>query len=369
MDKRIVKLSELLTGYSCNLQSGNRILIEYDGNAAIPLVRQLIKDAYRLGARPYVNCRNSQIHRELLLGADEEQLTFQSAYELMQMEGMDAFITIRSPENFSELSGVPVEKLQLYDSLMDPVLERRLNHTKWVLLRYPNPALAQMSDMSQETFEDFFFDVCTMDFGKMSCAMDSLIGLMNRTDKVQLKGPGTNLTFSIKGFPAIKCDGKHNIPDGEVFTAPVRDSVNGVISYNVKSQWQGVTHENIRLNIKDGKIIEATSSNTAHLNQTLNCDEGARYFGEFAIGVNPFVMEPINDILFDEKICGSLHFTPGAAYEKADNGNHSSLHWDLVMIQRPEYGGGEIWFDDVLIRKDGLFVIDELKCLNPENLK
>ena len=126
--------------------------------------------------------------------------------------------------------------------------------------------------------------------------------------------------------------------------------------------------ENVRLVFKDGKIIEATSNNTERINQIFDTDEGARYVGEFAIGVNPFVTKPMKDILFDEKIRGSIHFTPGMAYEDANNGNVSDIHWDLVLIMTEEYGGGQIYFDDVLIRDNGRFVLSELECLNPENL-
>lgn len=203
----------------------------------------------------------------------------------------------------------------------------------------------------------------------MNRAMDALAALMEKTDNVKIKGPGTDLSFSIKGIPAVKCAGECNIPDGEVYTAPVRESMNGIISYNTPSEEQGFTYENIVFEIKNGKIVDAKANNNERINQLLDTDEGARYFGEFAIGVNPYVLEPMKDTLFDEKIAGSFHLTPGAAYEDAFNGNKSAVHWDLVMIQRPEYGGGEIYFDDVLIRKDGLFVIPELECLNPENLK
>ena len=202
----------------------------------------------------------------------------------------------------------------------------------------------------------------------MSKAMDKLVDLMNKTDKVRLVSKDTDISFSIKDIPAIKCAGEMNIPDGEVYTAPVKDSVNGVITYNTPSLHSGFTYENIQLTFKDGKIIKATANNTEKINEVFDIDEGARFVGEFAIGVNPYILEPMKDTLFDEKITGSIHFTPGACYEDAPNGNDSALHWDLVLIQRPEYGGGEIYFDDVLIRKDGIFVLDELKCLNPENL-
>ena len=369
MDQRIMELSKLLTGYSCDLQKGERILIDYEGECTKPLVRQLIKDAYALGAKPYVNHRDGAILREIMLGADDSQIEFLNDYQLYQMKGMDAYIAIRAGENVSELSDVPSDKLNMYFKLTRPTLDQRVNKTKWVVLRYPNPSMAQLANTSQEAFEDFYFNVCTLDYKKMSKAMDPLVDLMNRTDKVHIVGPGTDLTFSIKGIPTIKCDGIKNIPDGEVYTAPVRESMNGTISYNTFSEEQGFTYENIKFEIKDGKIVNATSNNTERINALLDTDEGARYFGEFAIGVNPYVLHPMKDTLFDEKICGSFHLTPGASYEDAFNGNKSAIHWDLVMIQRAEYGGGEIYFDDVLVRKDGVFVVPELEGLNPENLK
>lgn len=369
MDKKVLELSELLTSYSTNLKPGERVLIDYEGECTKPLVRQLIKDAYKLGAKPYVNNRDGQILREILLGADEDQIKFQNDYQLYQMKGMDAYIAIRAGENTSELSDVPSEKLNMYYKLTSPTLDYRVNETKWVVLRYPNASMAQLANKSQEAFSEFYFDVCTLDYKKMSKAMDPLVELMNRTDKVRIVGPGTDLTFSIKDIPAIKCDGKMNIPDGEVYTAPVRESMNGTISYNTFSEEQGFTFENIKFEIENGKIVKATANDTKRINDLLDTDEGARYFGEFAIGVNPYILTPMKDTLFDEKICGSFHLTPGKCYEDAFNENHSAIHWDLVNIQRAEYGGGEIYFDDVLIRKDGLFVIDELKGLNPENLK
>ena len=369
MDPRIVKLADLLVDYSCRVQAGDKVLIDYEGDCCKDLVRQLIKKIYAKGGLPYVDIRDSAVTRELLLSCSEEQITFMNECSLQKMKGMQAYIAIRAGGNTAELSDVPSDKLNMYYRLTSPTLDYRVNETKWVVLRYPNNSMAQLANTSLEAFEDFYFDVCTLDYSKMDRAMDALAALMERTDKVHIKGPGTDLTFSIKGIPAVKCDGRCNIPDGEVYTAPVKESMNGVIAYNTFSEEQGFTYENIRFEVKDGKIIKATANDTARINALLDTDEGARYFGEFAIGVNPYVLHPMKDTLFDEKICGSFHLTPGMAYEDACNGNKSAVHWDLVMIQRPEYGGGEIYFDDVLIRKDGLFVIDELKCLNPENLK
>lgn len=369
MDLRVKQLADVLVNYSCNVQKNEKVLINYEGECCKPLVKQLIKNIYARGGMPYVEMRDSSVTREILLGATEEQMDFLNEYQLMQMKGMDCYIAIRAGSNTSELSDVPSDKLNMYYRKTQPVLDYRVNETKWVVLRYPNESMAQLAGTSLESFEDFYFEVCTLDYAKMSKAMDSLVELMNRTDRVHIKGPGTDLTFSIKDIPAIKCAGEMNIPDGEVYTAPVRESMNGVISYNTPSEEQGFTYENIRFEIKDGKIIKAAANDDERINQLLDTDEGARYFGEFAIGVNPYILNPMKDTLFDEKIAGSFHLTPGMAYEDAPNGNTSAVHWDLVMIQRPEYGGGEIYFDDVLIRKDGLFTLPELMCLNPENLK
>ncbi len=369
MDPRVKKLSNLLVNYSCKLKPGEKVLIDFEGEETKPLIRQLIKDVYKAGALPYYTVRDSMLTREIMLSCSEEQIKFMDECTLRQMEGMDAYIAVRAGNNVSELADVPSEKLQMYYKLTAPTLDYRVNKTKWVVLRYPNPSMAQLASTSQEAFEDFYFDVCTLDYGKMSKAMDALVDLMNRTDKVRITAPGTDLTFSIKGIGAIKCDGERNIPDGEVYTAPVRESMNGVISYNTQSEEQGFTYENIRFEIKDGKIIKATANNNEKINAILDTDEGARYFGEFAIGVNPYVLHPMKDTLFDEKIAGSIHLTPGRCYEDAYNGNISAIHWDLVLIQRADYGGGEIYFDDRLIRKDGIFVIPELEGLNPENLK
>ncbi|WP_425755242.1 aminopeptidase [Ihubacter sp. rT4E-8] len=368
MDARIEKLSRQLTEYACSLQAGEKVLIEYEGKETLPLVQQVIRDAYRLGAVPFVEEKAGRVLREILLGAKEEQLALQCEVELARMKEMDAYISIRGGDNIAELSDVPTEQLQLYDKMLQPVLDQRVNETKWVILRYPTPSMAQLAGKSLTAFEDFYFQVCNMDYWRMSLAMDALVELMNRTESVRMIGPGTDLSFSIAGIPAVKCDGKMNIPDGEVYTAPVRETVNGVITYNAASEMQGFVYENVRFEIEKGRIVHATANDTARINALLDADEGARYFGEFAIGVNPFVLEPMKDILFDEKICGSIHLTPGMAYEDADNGNRSAVHWDLVLIQRPEYGGGEIWFDDRLIRKDGLFVVEELLPLNPDRL-
>ncbi|CAH8709577.1 aminopeptidase [Paenibacillus thiaminolyticus] len=369
-DPRLQKLAQNLVGYSINVQPGENVLIEMIGSER-ELVTMLVDEVAARGGRPFVQLTDRKVLRSLIKNASEEQMKTWREYDLLRMQNMQGYIGIRAGENANEMSDVPEDKMKLYDAIYShPVhMEERVKRTKWVVLRYPNASMAQLANTSTEAFEDFYFDVCNLDYSKMDKAMESLKALMDRTDTVRLTGPGTDLTFSIRGIGSIKCSGQNNIPDGEVYTAPVRDSVNGTLTYNTPSIYNGFTFENISFRFENGKIVEATSNDTARINHILNSDEGARHIGEFAIGVNPYILHPMKDTLFDEKIAGSIHFTPGQAYETADNGNRSSIHWDLVLIQRPEYGGGEMYFDDVLVRKDGLFVIPELECLNPEHLK
>lgn len=370
MDERIVKLARGLVNHSMKVKKNDKVYIHYVGQDTEPLARQLVKEVYAAKGIPFVHYTEPRLQREMLMHATREQLELMARIDSMEMDEMDCYVGIRGADNAAELSDVPADKMSLYDTCYNiPVHhERRVAHTRWVVLRYPNSAMAQLSNMSREAFEDFYYDVCTMDYEKMGKAMEHLVDYMNRTDKVRLVGPGTDLTFSIKDIPAIACAGEANIPDGEVYTAPVRESVNGVITYNTPSPMNGFTYENVCLKFENGKIVEATANDTEKINKIFDTDEGARYVGEFAIGVNPYILKPMKDILFDEKICGSIHFTPGCCYDDAYNGNHSAIHWDLVMIQRPEYGGGEMYFDDVLVRKDGRFVVPELECLNPEML-
>jgi aminopeptidase len=369
-DPRIQKLAHNLINYSVKLQKGEKVLIENFGLQQ-ELVTALVKEAYAAGGYPFVSLKDHQVDRALLLGGQEEQFGMMAEFEANVMSKMDAYIGLRSGNNINELADVPDNQMKLQGRTIGQKVHRdiRVPKTRWVVLRYPTSSMAQLAKMSTEAFEDFYFDVCNLDYGKMDKAMNALSELMNKTDEVRITGPGTDLVFSIKDIPAVKCAGEMNIPDGEVYTAPVRDSVNGTITYNTPSPYNGFTFENVKLTFKDGQIIEAASNDTERINSIFDTDEGARYIGEFAIGVNPYIQHPMQDILFDEKIDGSFHFTPGQCYDDAFNDNHSNIHWDMVNIQRPEYGGGEMYFDGILIRKDGRFVIDQLAGLNPENLK
>ena len=372
MDPRVNGLAELLVRHSTRLQAGEHVLIEtFD----IPdeMIVALVRAARAAGGHPHVALRSSRVLRALNEDAADANLTTWADCDRHRMTKMDAYIGVRGALNVSEMAGVSDEQMKRIARLYQkPVhFEQRIPDTRWCVLRWPGPSMAQLAGMSTEAFEQFFFDVCTLDYARMARSVAPLAERMRRTDRVHIKGPGdTDLTFSIRDIPVIPCTGSHNIPDGECFTAPVRDSIEGVIHYNTATIYNGVTFENVRLEFRRGQVVAARSDEGGEqLEAILDTDEGGRYVGEFAIGFNPFIMEPMKDILFDEKIAGSLHLTPGRAYDDADNGNRSEIHWDLVLIQRPEYGGGTIAFDDEVVRRDGLFVTDELAGLNPERLK
>ena len=370
LDPRVDQLAKMLIRYSCAVKKGEKILIEAI-DVPNEFVAALVRHTADVGGYPLVMLKSNAVSRALLQAGQKEQWETIAKIEKLQMSSVDCYIGARGSPNVSELSDVSTENQKLYESTVWKKVHRdiRIKKTRWCVLRWPHPSMAQMAEMSTEAFEDFYFNVCTLDYARMSKAMQPLKKRMEKTDAVRLLGPvDTDLSFSIKGIPAICCDGRVNIPDGEVFTAPVRDSVNGLIRFNCPTIYRGVTHTDVRLVFKAGKIVEASSSDTKHLNSILDTDPGARYVGEFAIGFNPHCNKPMKDILFDEKIAGSIHFTPGACYDEASNGNQSAIHWDLVMRQTPEVGGGEVWFDGKLIRKNGLFVAKDLLGLNPKNL-
>lgn len=363
-DPRLKTLAKNLINYSVELKPGENVYIEIKGKETLALGKELVAEATKVGGNPIFIYNDSDILRRFLQAASEKQVLDIAAWHMELMKKCQAFIGVRGDDNSFDLSDVEKGIHKFYkEKFVKPVhLEQRVKHTKWCVLRYPNYSMATLAETAQEPFEDFYFKVCNLDYSKLSKAMDVLKAVMEKTDKVRIVSPGTDLTFSIKGIPSIKCDGKMNIPDGEVFTAPQKTSINGVIQYNTPSPRDGNLFNNVRLKFKDGKIVEKScEGDKEKFEEHFAIDEGALYVGEFAVGVNPYVTKPMKDILFDEKIWGSIHLTPGACYDEAPNGNHSALHWDLVLIQTPEYGGGQLYFDNVLIRENGEFVHPELK--------
>lgn len=366
-DPRLNVLAKQILRHSVKAKKGDKVLIQGDHNTK-PLLLELVEQAYELGAFPFIEIKDNELESQWAIRSRREQFETMAKWDMQKYKDIDAMIYIAGQENDAEMADIPQEVFRLSGEIMKPVSDYYLNNCRWVLLNYPTKSLAQKAGMSTSKFEDFLLDVCTVDYAKLGKAMEPLKELMEKTDRVRIVSPGTDLSFSIKGIPAVMCYGERNIPDGEVYTAPVRDSVNGILTYNTPCPYQGTTFRDVSLTFKDGKIIEAKADQTEKINQIFDIDEGARYIGEFAFGLNPMIHHPMGDILFDEKINGSIHFTPGLAYKAANNGNVSSIHWDMVLVQREEYGGGEIYFDDRLIRKNGLFVIPELEGLNPKAL-
>ncbi|RPJ48837.1 MAG: aminopeptidase, partial [Candidatus Latescibacterota bacterium] len=337
------------------------------------MVSALVRRAVEAGGVPLVLWKDNQVLRDLFqVGSAaevEKRMELMGKVERFQMEQVQAYIGMRGQNNSSEFANVAPDKMKAYqEKLFSHVHGKyRVSHTKWVVLRWPTPSMAQLAGSGTDRFEDFYFDVCLVDYKHMAEAVRPLVDLMKKTDRVRILGPGeTDLSFSIKGINVVPCCGDRNIPDGECYSCPVKESVNGVIRYNARTIYQGVPFDDIRLEFKSGKIAAASSTNTEALNRILDTDAGSRYLGEFALGFNPMIEKPMCDILFDEKIAGSLHLAAGGSYDEASNGNKSAVHWDMVLIQTEKHGGGEVWFDGKLVRKNGLFVLPELEGLNPD---
>jgi aminopeptidase len=359
------ELADNIVNYSVSLKENESVLIE---TANIPdvMVVSLINAVYKAKGIPIVRNSNTNISTALLVGTNDKRNVLVKNISLFELQQVQAFISVRGSINSYNNKDV-LSTLTQYKTMMREVVDYRVNNTKWCVLSWPTPIAAQEAKLSTDEFEEFFFRVCCYDYKTMAEHAEKLKQYMEKTNKVRIKGPGTDIQFSIKNIPVVTCCGNFNIPDGEVFTAPVLKSANGTIKYNCKTEYMGYVFENISLVFRHGKITEAScsSNNAKELNEIFKTDKGAKYLGEFALGINPMITKPMTDILFDEKIYGSFHLTPGQCYSDASNGNDKScIHWDLVCIQTPEFGGGEIYFDGKLIRKNGEFVVKELECLN-----
>ena len=369
-DPRHTTLARQIVGYSLGVRPEEIVYIELKGVETLALGRELIRAVTAAGGVPFWYYNDEDVARPFIHDAGEAQFARWGEFHRRIMEMSDCYVAVRGSSNPFDLKDVDADRMRWYNkAYWETVHSVRVNEKRWVVLRYPNASMAIQAEQPTEPFADFYFRVCNFDYARLSAAMDPLQELLAKGETVEISGPGTDLRFSIAGIGAVKCDGHRNIPDGEVYTCPVRDSVEGTIAYNAATMRDGVLFRNIRFRVERGKIVEATcDGDDARLNAILDTDEGARYFGEFALGLNPYITEPLLDTLFDEKIGGSFHLTPGQAYAATDNGNRSAVHWDLVCIQTPAWGGGEIRVDGRVIRRDGRFVLPELEGLNPENL-
>lgn len=368
VDIREQQLAKNIITYSCNVLPKEKVLIEYS-DCPNSFLECLVNEVLAVGAYPFLNNLNKPVLKNVLEKGNEELFKLMGKYDAYKMQEMDAVVLVRGDNNIFEYSAVPMKNIVSYNNTYNKMvhMEHRLNK-KWVTLRYPTSAFAQSAGLSTTKFEDHFFNVCNLNYSKMCDAMEPLKELMEKTDKVKIIAKNTNLEFSIKGIPSVKCCGDKNIPDGEIYTAPVKESINGHIEFNIPCMYNGILHNHVYLEFKDGKIVKATSNNTLALNDIINSDDGSKYIGEFSFGVNPFITTPINDILFDEKMCYSIHMAIGNSYDDAFNGNLSSVHWDIIQSHLPAFGGGEVYFDGTLIRQNGKFILPNLVALNAENL-
>lgn len=368
------KLAHQFMVNAVGVKAGQKIWIEHSGPGGFGVAKACAQKVEALGAEPYVVDRGSDYINAFIPGKTDDELIAQGAVELTEMKSMQGYIRVCDDHDMAK-ARVPQEDMARYQKLIRrPLSKYRVENTNFLVTSAPTEEFAKACGMELPEFEAFYVGANLADYSKMASAAQPLTTLMGEKHTVRIIGKDTDLTFeTIGGGYSMPCTGKLNIPDGEVFTAPVLDSVSGKILYG-PSNFQGQRFESIYLEFADGVVVKAIANDgdaerTAALNKILDADEGARRIGEFAIAFNPQILRPVGDILFDEKINGSLHFALGQCYENyAPNGNKSSIHWDMVHIQRPEYGGGEIWFDNVLIRKDGRFVKPELDGLNPENL-
>ena len=358
------KLAEIIVNHSLKVKENERVLITYNGIESISLVKEIVKEVIKAKGVVEADYQNQNINDYVRSNMTDAVINSKVNKMKYEVENYDCFVKLCYRKSDYYDKNTDKDMKNKLNEMIHPYKEIQVNKRRWVLLNYPSIVDSFKAHMTPFEFYNFAFSTMTVDYDKMYQDMLPLKELMEKTDKVRIVAPNTDLTFSIKGLPAIICAGESNIPDGECFTAPVKDSVNGTITYNVPSPYQGEIFEHVSLTFKNGQIIKASSNNNAKIKEIFSTDEGARYVGEFSLGLNPVIMEPMGDILYDEKIAGSIHFTPGCCYDECDNGNKSQIHWDMVLIQRPEYGGGEIYFDDVLIRKNGLFVLPELEPLN-----
>lgn len=364
MESKLDELAKKIVNYSVKVNVNERVLINTYVNDSFFIKRLIYYITLNKGI-PFVRINDESINSYLLETANENRYQEIKQHGLDDVNNYDIFINIRYTTNDYSKKNIDENTLKNIALTTKESDYIRINERKWVLLNYPSNVDAYKAKMTTDTYKNYALDVMIFDYEKMNNDIAPLKKLMEQTDIVRITGPNTDIEFSIKDIPVIPCVGEANLPDGEIYTAPVRESVNGLITYNTPSPYNGNIYHKVSLLFKDGKIVEAKcDENNEEINKIFNTDEGARYVGEFSFGLNPLIRNPMGDILYDEKIIGSIHFTPGQAYKDAYNGNDSGIHWDLVLIQREEYGGGEIYFDHTLIRKDGKFVLPDLLHLN-----
>ena len=365
-DPRIEKLADLLVNYSVAVKPGDKVVVQ-GSIAGEPLLQAVFASVLKAGGNPIVMPSLPGSEETMYRYANDAQLQHVPEPQKLIMSTYDARIVILAEQNTKELSHVDPAKMVLRSrartELMKIMMERSAaGSLRWVLGPYPTNALAQDAEMSLSDYEDFVYSACLPDMNdpigywrKFSDWQQKIVDWLKGKQRVRVKGKETDLTMSIAGRQFINCNGKVNMPDGEVFTGPVEDSMNGHVLYSFPAIEHGHEVSGIRLTFEHGQVVKATAEkNQEFLLKTIATDEGSRRVGEFAIGTNEGIKQFTREILFDEKIAGTFHMALGAAYPETGSQNESAVHWDMICDLRD---GGEIWVDDVLLYKNGKFVI------------
>lgn len=353
-DLRLSKLVDVLMNRSLEVKEGQTVIIRAE-ELARPLINEFYKAAIKKGANAYMHLIIPEQKKTFIESATEAQIQAECEFYHEIYKKCDAILCIEAPYNMKYMTSVDPEKTMKYNKAMNSIV-RTITDKKWVISNYPTHAFAQEAEMSLEEYEDFLYDAVLVDYEKMDKDMDKITELFDKADEIRIKGKETDLTFSIKGRLGTKCSGQNNIPDGEVFYAPLETSVNGHIYYEFPPMRYGVQVDGVRLEFKDGKIVSAKADrNEDFLNKMLDTDEGSRYIGEFGIGLNYGIKKFIKNILFDEKIGGTIHLAAGYACDIHGEGNKSALHWDMIKELRD---CGEIYADGRLVQKNGVFIFE-----------
>lgn len=366
-DPRIGKLARLLVNYSIRLKPGENVYLLTDSELGLPLAREVYKEIIIKGGHPYPhlvldpNVGMGAMDPIFMRYAIADQLSHLSDIALREMQEMDAYIRIGAPENTKDLAGIDPERIVARERATQPILDERLRK-RWVVTRYPTPALAQEAGMSISDYEDFLYGACLVNYRRMKREQGVIKERFDNGRLVRIVAPGTDLTFSISGRRGIMCYGLRNVPDGEVYYAPVEDSMNGVVSFPYPTIVDGQEVDGVVLEFENGRVVKASASkNEKLLIAKLDTDKGARVVGEFGIGTNYGITRYTKNTLFDEKIGGTIHLALGNAYEGSapkDVRNKSAIHWDMVVDLREFTGGGKIYLDRRIVQRNGVFRIE-----------
>jgi aminopeptidase len=354
-DPRVTKLASILVKHSLRVKKDETVLIASSTELSKPLVLEVYREVMKAGAHPFTSIGFEETANIFYDMATQKQLAFFPDTKHFEAKNIDCFVNIRASANKKALSNVDPRVVGERSKVLSPISEEIVNRKRWILTNFPTHSLAQEADMSLEEYEDFLYGATNIDWNKVKQKEMKLKGLLDKASEVRIVGKDTDLTLSIKGRKAIPCYGERNMPDGEVFLSPVESSAEGHIYYEMPAIFQGREVTGIRLRFKAGKVVEARADkNEDFLIAMLDTDKGARYLGELGVGVNYGIQKFTKDILFDEKIGGTVHLAVGRSYESAGGKNHSAIHWDMIKDLRK---GGAIYLDGKVIQKNGKFTI------------